>query len=532
MLLVRWGCLSALLVAEVFALTLRFDTASLEKGNSWLISLAGKSPVLPQLLLAVFTASALIAGTTLLKHLRTHTDLIKNSKGLGKPLILHLSCFALLYWISLRLFSGNIDVLNSFFWPIAWILAILAVAFSWARMLVPGSVYLLLVTEYRKQLLASVVLGVFGWGVGQYAKQLFSHLGYATFWCCNQIMNLIAADTVSDWDTRELGTSTFSVLVDKACSGYEGIGLILIFLAAYLWLSRDTLRFPRALLLLPVGVLTAWLMNCLRICVLILVGTYFSADIAAGGFHSIAGGLLFCCVALGLAWATHHIHWINKLEKPKAPDPNSSKTAAYIAPFMAILAVGMITGLFTAEFNYLYPVHILVASILLRHYRRYYSEMRFNLSWFSVAAGIGVFLVWVALAPAPPDSATATFSNSLKTLHPLWAALWLFFRIIGTSIVVPLVEEISFRGYLTRRIISAEFSKIPQGQFSWLSFILSSVIFGSLHQRWGVGIFAGLVYALVLYRRRNLADAVIAHATTNLALSIYILFTQRWDLWM
>jgi CAAX prenyl protease-like protein len=199
---------------------------------------------------------------------------------------------------------------------------------------------------------------------------------------------------------------------------------------------------------------------------------------------------------------------------------------------MSILAVALITGLATAGFDYLYPVRILVASALLWRYRKYYEGMRFEVSWIAIAAGIGVLLFWVASAPAPADDSAATFADRLESMHPLLAGLWLFFRVVGSSLVIPLVEEIAFRGYLTRRIISADFSKIPMGQFSWLSFILSSLLFGLMHQRWIAGIAAGLVYALVLYRRRKLSDAVISHATTNLGLSIYVLFTRQWHLWI
>ena len=53
------------------------------------------------------------------------------------------------------------------------------------------------------------------------------------------------------------------------CSGYEGIGLIWAFLTAYLVLFRRRLRFPRALLLFPIGTLVMWLANGVRIAALV-----------------------------------------------------------------------------------------------------------------------------------------------------------------------------------------------------------------------------------------------------------------------
>ncbi len=50
-----------------------------------------------------------------------------------------------------------------------------------------------------------------------------------------------------------LGTRTFQVEIAKECAGYEGIGLMWVTLGAYLWVFRARLRFPHALLLLPIG---------------------------------------------------------------------------------------------------------------------------------------------------------------------------------------------------------------------------------------------------------------------------------------
>ncbi len=42
------------------------------------------------------------------------------------------------------------------------------------------------------------------------------------------------------------------------CSGYEGIGLIWVFLGVFYWWFRNELRFPQALLLIPLGTVLSW----------------------------------------------------------------------------------------------------------------------------------------------------------------------------------------------------------------------------------------------------------------------------------
>jgi membrane protease YdiL (CAAX protease family) len=45
------------------------------------------------------------------------------------------------------------------------------------------------------------------------------------------------------------------------------------------------------------------------------------------------------------------------------------------------------------------------------------------------------------------------------------------------------------------------------------------------------GTLAGMLYALALYRRGSLADAVLAHATTSALIVVYVLTTGSWSLW-
>jgi membrane protease YdiL (CAAX protease family) len=56
-------------------------------------------------------------------------------------------------------------------------------------------------------------------------------------------------------------------------------------------------------------------------------------------------------------------------------------------------------------------------------------------------------------------------------------------------------------------------------------------LFGALHGRWIAGTLAGMLYALAVYRRGELADAVLAHTTSNALIAVYVLVTASWSLW-
>jgi CAAX prenyl protease-like protein len=129
------------------------------------------------------------------------------------------------------------------------------------------------------------------------------------------------------------------------------------------------------------------------------------------------------------------------------------------------------------------------------------------------------------------DAARTAYADSIASLSPVMVALWITFRAVGSVLIVPIVEELAFRGYLTRRLIAEEFDSVPMGQFSWFAFLVSSVIFGLLHGRWLAGTLAGMLFAWALYRRGRLTDAVLAHATANGLITIYVLNTQNWAAW-
>jgi CAAX prenyl protease-like protein len=111
-------------------------------------------------------------------------------------------------------------------------------------------------------------------------------------------------------------------------------------------------------------------------------------------------------------------------------------------------------------------------------------------------------------------------------------ATWILFRTLSAVTTVPIAEELVFRGFFIRRLISPDFESLPLTTFTWLGLGVSSLAFGLLHGNlWFAGILAGLLYGWALLRRGRIGDAVIAHATTNALLAGYVLIFHHWHLW-
>jgi len=364
-----------------------------------------------------------------------------------------------------------------------------------------------------------------------------------TFNLVKSLLHLFLSNVVADQSTMTIGNPRFAVQILPWCAGFEGTALMLVFSVAWLGYFRREFRFPHALLLIPAGMLVIWLSNALRITALILIGVAGAPKVAAGGFHSQAGWIAFNCVALSFAVLTRHLPWFSsdKLSstglsagRPSfaAARAGHNPTAAYLTPFLAILAAAMISRAASGGFEWLYPLRFVAAAAVLWLFRSAYSELNWRFGGFSVMAGIGVFGLWLGLDLMTHASQTSTLRDGLASLSAPARVAWLIFRTAAAVITVPIAEELAFRGFLIRRLSSADFDSLSPRYYTYLSVFVSSLAFGLLHgDRWLAGTLAGLIYAFTFLRRGRIGDAVIAHATTNALLAGWVLAGSKWYLW-
>jgi exosortase E/protease (VPEID-CTERM system) len=374
-------------------------------------------------------------------------------------------------------------------------------------------------------------LGGLAFVLGQYTVSWWRPLSDSTFALVRFLLSLATADVVCEPEKFLIGTSTFQGEVGALCSGFEGIGLVWVFLAAYLWLYRHALRFPQALLLVPIGTVLIWFANGLRITILLLIGSWWTPVVAEGGFHSQAGWLAFNAVGLGLVAVSYR--WRFFCREEAEPVRRSNPAAPLLVPFVVLMAALMVCAAFSTGFDYLYPLRVLAVAVPLWWFRRDYSRMAWSWSWPAVGLGVLAFVVWMALELSFTGVADdSSFGRALDEMPGGLASAWLVFRVLGFVVTVPLAEELAFRGYLIRRLQRTDFQDAAPGGFTWFSFLMSSLLFGLLHGRWVAGTMAGMMYAAALYRRGKVGDAVLAHAVTNALIALYVLATGAWFLWM
>ena len=111
--------------------------------------------------------------------------------------------------------------------------------------------------------------------------------------------------------------------------------------------------------------------------------------------------------------------------------------------------------------------------------------------------------------------------------------LFIIVRVIESAILVPILEELFWRGWLMRWTIRPDFESVPLGQYTPFSFWAVAVLFASEHgPYWEVGLAAGVAYNWWIVRTRSLADCMLAHAVTNALLAGYVLLFGQWQYWL
>ena len=362
-------------------------------------------------------------------------------------------------------------------------------------------------------------------------QALWTPLTETTLGVVRALLGLVYPDVYYDLAEQVVGTAMFQVTIAPACSGYEGVGCVTLLLLLYLWWFRRHLRFPQSLLLLPIGAVAAWGANALRLAVLIALGTSVSPAVAQGGFHSQAGWIAFLLVGLGVIVMTQRCAFFTATTpSPAVPAPVQYATALLV-PLLVLMATIVLTSALSSGIDYLYPVRVVTTSGALWAFRKAYRPLAWTWSWPALVFGMAVCGVWMVLEPADHHRSTVV-AASLAPLPEGLTMIWIGFRVLGAVLIVPVAEELAFRGYVLRKLVASDFATVRPGRFTLLACLLSSALFGMLHGRWLAGTLAGIGYALALRQRGQLADAVVAHMTTNALLAAYVLAHHRWSLWV
>ncbi len=532
----RWG--PALLLGAVVAAELALISLLYVNNFEFVCEDRAPKPFCGFLSLAPARAVTLFAALALvlLPHRRAAMALLSARGGVVAPwLAFNVAGVALLLapWFFLSDESGS----GVFALGVAlWLAGGAAASAGAALALAPVTSWAALLRLGGMPLLFALPIALAAPDLAAFAQEFWkwSPLADLTFRASAALLRVFEPDALAIPEHVALQVGEFGVRVGPQCSGIEGFALISGFTALYMAMFRRDLRFPHVLLLLPIGILLSWVLNIVRIAGLVLLGAHVSPTLAIEGFHSHAGWLMFTLLSLSLAAAAHATPWFRKdggatvVRSGAAPLPPLSQdwNAARLVPFIAFMATALLASTFLEVPGLAYPFRFVVTLAALLAFRRLLISLDWRIDPLAAGAGVLIGLAWVATAPEP--SADDPLAAALAAL-PLWAfAIWALCRILGTSLLVPVVEELIFRSYLQERLnLSARFGPVAGLLFA---VAVSTALFAALHDRWVAAALAGLVFAGFALRRGRIADAIWCHAAANAVIAGFALAAGRWSL--
>lgn len=229
------------------------------------------------------------------------------------------------------------------------------------------------------------------------------------------------------------------------------------------------------------------------------------------------------------------------------PSPGNRTLWAYVLPFAVFMGglvlISLVKSFAPAENAplwlgdpkyWVFPLQtVLCGGLLVWFWKTYEWGAKWHVVT-AVIAGLVVLAIWISpqwLLGA--ERRTEGFNPEIfaGSVALYWGTLVL--RFVRLVIVVPLLEEIFWRGFLLRYLIKEDFTKVPFGTFTWFSFGTVTVMFGLAHfgPDFIPALLTGAIYNLLAVKTRSLVCCVLAHAVTNLGLGLYIVQTGQWGFW-
>ena len=212
----------------------------------------------------------------------------------------------------------------------------------------------------------------------------------------------------------------------------------------------------------------------------------------------------------------------------------------YVLPFVVFVVFLVLQQYSPLPVAVDYPLRIVLLAAVMWYFSRPVIDLRTSHTLATVLLGIAVFVIWVAPDVLFPHYREHwLFQNSVlghlnNKVPPelLTSPVVLWSRIVRAVVIVPILEELFWRAWLMRWIISPRFQDIPLGTYSPVAFWVTAALFASEHgSYWEVGLIAGIAYNWWMIRTKSLGDCILAHAVTNACLCGYVVATKHWEYW-
>lgn len=167
------------------------------------------------------------------------------------------------------------------------------------------------INKFKKEASLFIVLFLIIYILSNYVQKSWHYFSFIVAKSVSWLLSLISVSTLNFQGHLPLiRFKEFAVAIDSPCSGIESIFLFIMFYLFITCFDWNVLNKKKLALLFIPGVISVFLLNILRIYLLILIGAYSSPSLALGLFHTNASWILFIAYFI-LFWGVLY-KWMKK----------------------------------------------------------------------------------------------------------------------------------------------------------------------------------------------------------------------------
>jgi CAAX prenyl protease-like protein len=213
---------------------------------------------------------------------------------------------------------------------------------------------------------------------------------------------------------------------------------------------------------------------------------------------------------------------------------------SYMLPMAAFLGFTQVGVTWPGLFPIVYATKTVITAFLL--YLCWPAFTKIDWRWWKLGIVMGIVGVvqWIAMEklllhfwPSYPR-AHLDVLNPYETIpNPGLRLLFLVFRWLGPTLVVPFMEELFWRDWLWRVTLAPNDFKLAKvGEWDAKAFLVVSALFASVHpQMWITALVWGMLIGLLLVRTKSLGACIVMHGVTNFLLGAWVLWRHDWMFW-
>lgn len=231
----------------------------------------------------------------------------------------------------------------------------------------------------------------------------------------------------------------------------------------------------------------------------------------------------------------------------EVPAEHKDAWIPHVIPFVAWI---FLMGILGEAAGWKYATRSAVCLALLLYFRpwRWYDRIQWKHVPLSIGVGVFVCAFWIlfesdfmarfeivhrmymTIGTQMPWSLAAPLEQIVYSPDRVGWGLTIA-RLLGSAIVIAIIEEFFWRGWMYRWIVNEDFLSVDHGTLRWKSLLFMALMFSTIHHRWVAAFVCGICYGLLYIRTRDIWAAATAHMVTNFLLGVYVLWSGKYEFW-